>query len=210
MRSFIKSLFGRSDDNPTRLSHPSALGKGDIVKVANHFGLPEDLRNQEMRVVAIYTTQFEHEFYTGFSLESAVSQEISLTVTNDAGRESLVFSKAVTPEQVGLAFDLDEFAQIFDGDQMVTLTTQNIDAVPGWLGNTYHQVVKEERGYYYARDFRGSAPPTEEGEGEPFDGYELNAGEFGIEIEVYETGETDVALVYRCPLTMIEDLFPSV
>ena len=104
MRSFFKGLFGgggSDESSPRDLEHPRALAAGDIVKMSNHFGLPNALRDQEFRVLDVFTNQFEYEFETGFTLEGIARERVSLTIERTGAEEKLVFSRVISPETVG-------------------------------------------------------------------------------------------------------------
>ncbi|MDA0789175.1 MAG: hypothetical protein O2780_06915 [Proteobacteria bacterium] len=218
MSSFLKGLWSRTRKAPEvrHLDHPRSLQAGDLLKVSDSYGLPSQLRDQTFKVVAITTQQFEHEFSTTFTLQSAADDRVDLTIEEDGGRETAAFTFSIKRDLVEQLFDLDEFGSIFDDESATSLRLRQTDAlaelgVEGLVADAYHQISSGERGYYYQKDYRGSAPPTYEGVGEPFDYYCLiSDGEtHGIEIEVYEGGETDVCLTLYRDIADISELWPA-
>ena len=209
--SFLKGLWKRKKTGPRALEHPRDLVEGDLVQLANHYGLPEQLRDKMFKVIGICTYQFEHGNDTSFSLESTDNERINLTIESDAGRETAAFSFTVDRSTVEELFDLDEFAQIFEGEDALSLTLKSDAGLDGWVAAGYHQETKGEKGYFYDKDYRDSAPPVEEGTGEPFEYYFLLSDDEtkGVEIEVFNGGETEVSLVFYCDLEMIKDLWPA-
>ena len=209
--SFLKGLWKRKKAGPRVLEHARDLMKGDLVQLANHYGLPEQLRDRMFKVIGICTYQFEHGNDTCFSLETTDNRQINLTIESDAGREMAAFSCAVDRRTVEELFDPDEFAQIFDSDDSVSLTLKNDAGMDGWVAPSYHQETKGEKGYFYDKDYRDSAPPIEEGAGESFEYYFLLSDDEtrGVEIEVFSGGETEVSLVFYCDIEMIKDLWPA-
>ncbi len=213
MKSFIKGLWSRTKSEPEarELNHPSHLQVGDMVHLSDSFGLPRRLRDQPFKVIGLVTYQFEHQFSTSFALEGRNQDHIDLTIEKDGGREIAAFSLSVDRTQVEELFDLDAFALIFDGEDPAELSPQGTLDMEGWLADSYNQQSQGERGYYYEKDYRSSRPPEHEGEGEPFDYFLLVSpdGERGIEIEVYEGGETEVSLTLYRPLDDIKELWPA-
>ncbi|MDG2072004.1 MAG: hypothetical protein P8J55_09840 [Pseudomonadales bacterium] len=212
MSSFIKGLWSRTKKDPEvrQLDHPRDLMTGDIVQLSDSFGLPEQLRNQAFKVVGISTWQFEHNFSTSFALQSQNDDSVDLTIEEEAGRETAVFSFAISRDVVEQLFDLDEFGSIFD-EETTILTLQGAAGMDGLVAQQYHQISSGERGFYYENDYRDSCPPEYEGSGEPLDYYCLidNEEAFAVEVEVYEGGETDVALTVYRDLDVIKELWPA-
>lgn len=212
MSSFIKGLWSRTKKDPEvrQLDHPRDLMTGDIVQLSDSFGLPEQLRNQAFKVVGISTWQFEHSFSTCFGLQSQNDDSVDLTIEEEAGRETAAFSFAISRDVVEQLFDLDEFGAIFEEDT-TSLTLQDVAGMDGLVAQQYHQISSGERGFYYDDDYRNSRPPEHEGSGEPLDYYCLidNEEAFAVEVEVYEGGETDVALTVYRDLDVIKELWPA-
>ncbi|MFP6806086.1 MAG: hypothetical protein VB957_02705 [Pseudomonadales bacterium] len=213
MSSFFKGLWSRTKKAPELrvLSHPRELEPEDMIQMANHFGLPEALRDQSFKVIGISTYQFEHGNSPCFTLEGTSDKRINLTIESDAGRETAAFSLGIKRNIVEEMFDLDEFSEIFDGDGGASLTLVNDAGMSAWVGGRYFQQANGERGYYYEKDFRGSVPPEHEDEGEPFEYYLLVSDDesHGVEIEVFAGGETEVSLVIYVDLEMISGLWPA-
>ena len=217
MSSFFKGLWSRTKKDPELrvLNHPRDLEPEDMVQMANHFGLPEALRDQAFKVIGIATYQFEHGNSPCFTLEGTSDKQINLTIESDGGRETAAFSLAVKRNVVEKLFDMDEFSRVFDGesdgDGAATLTLVDDAGMSAWVGKRYFQQAKGERGYYYEKDFRGSAPPEHEGEGEPFEYYLLVSDDesHGVEIEVFAGGETEVSLVIYVDMALIGGLWPA-
>ncbi len=214
MKSFVKGLWSRSKKEPgaRQLDHASDLMVGDLIKMSDSFGLPEELRNQSFKVVAVSTYQFKHHFNACFSLEGERSETVDLMIEEEGGRYEAVFSMQITRDVVEQLFDMDEFGMIFEGEELATLHRLNEpDEISNWTSDVYHQESAAERGYYYEADYRGKKPPEEEGEGEPFEYYSLysNDESCAVEIEVWEDGDTDVVLSIFRPLDDIKELWPG-
>ena len=213
MKSFVKGIWSRTRKSPeTRaLNHPEDLLIGDMIQLSDSFGLPPRLRNQTFKVIGLSTYQFEHQYETSFTLESVGDKKLSFSIESDAGRDTAVFSQSISRRTVEELFDIDEIAEVFDSPDAVTLNTLNDAKIGGWATAKYFQQVKGEKGYYYENDYRSSGPPVHEGEGEEFEYYLLVDGDdsYGVEIEVYAGGETEVSLTRYLDMEMIGGLWPA-
>lgn len=213
MKSFVKALWSRTKREPESrvLSHPRDLEQGDLIQLSDSFGLPPRLRDQIFKVLGVVTYQFEHEFSSCFNLEGRNNDLIDLTVEEEGGRAIALFSLAIDRSLVEQLFDMDEFAEIFNPDVNAQVKpVETLDFGP-WLGESYRQASCAESAYYYAMDCRAEGPSEYEGDGEPFEFYSLRSADdqHGIEIEVYASGETDVALTLYRPLDDIKELWPA-
>lgn len=214
MKSFVKALWSRTKKDPDsrQLDHPSDLLEGDLVTITDSYALPAQLRAGSFKVVAVATYQYEHEFDTEFSLEGQDDDRVSLLIEKEDGRERAAFSLSIDRDVVEQLFDPDQFSEIFDEDvQTVLQLQQESKELAGWTAPVYRQQACAETGYYYQQDYRGSEPPDEEGEGEPFEYYTLvsDDGDYAVEIEVWEGGETDVVLTIYRPISDIKELWPG-
>ena len=213
MKSLIKSICSRTkkESEVRGLDHPRNLQVGDLLQMSDSYGLPEYLRAQVFKVVGLGTCQFQHSFSTTFNLRGENDDGIELTIEEDSGRDRAAFSFAAGEALVEKIFDLGEFSKIFEstGTKLLAKDTSILD---GFIAEEYTQTVIAERGYYYeGQDFRGSKPPSLEGEGEPFDYFSLESkqGNHAVEIEVYEGGETEVYMTLYRDTTDIKELWPA-
>lgn len=214
MKSFVKALWSRTKKDPEsrQLDHPRDLLEGDLVNITDSYALPAQLRGGSFKVVAVATYQFEYEFETNFSLEGQDDCRLDLLIEKEDGRERAALSLSISRDVVEQLFDVDQFAEIFDEElQTVLELQQEPEELAGWTAPTYRQQSCAERGYYYQQDYRGSTPPDEEGEGEPFEYYSMvsDDGNYAVEIEVWDGGETDVVLTIYRPLSDIKELWPG-
>ena len=217
MKSFFKGVWSRTKRKPALrdLNHPQDLMLGDMIQLSDSYALPPRLRDQAFRVIGIATYQFEHEFSTCFSLQGQNQDEIDLVINNTAGRGRATFSLGISPKEVAQIFNLDQFALIFDSEETLELVPRHDAAqthsIKPWLAGRYHLNSRSERGFYYDKDCRGDGPSDYQGAGEAFEFYGLvsDDGKTGIEIEVYQGGETEVSLILKRPVTDIVELWPA-
>jgi hypothetical protein len=214
VKSFIKGVWSRTKKEPgaRRLEHPRDLLAGDIIQITDSYALPPMLQNQSLRVVSVSTYQFEYEFSTSFSLEGQGDEKMDLIVEEEDGRENLAFTLKVSRDTVEELFDMDQFSDLFEGEDPALLDRQSDpEDLNGWTAPLYRQGSQAERGFYYTRDYRSTRPPDEEGEGEPFDYFSATSDDGGhaIEIEVWTGGETDVFVTIYRPISDIKELWPG-
>ena len=213
MKSFVKGLFGsRKEGSERRLTHPRELEVGDMIRMNDSYALPPQIRDKLFRVVSVSTYQFERSFDTSFSLESDADDHIDVMIEKEDGRERLCISMTIDRDDVEAIFDLDAFAGIFDNEDPVRLSPRSEDGFEGWLGPVYDQQAQGATGYYHdGEDYRDKRPSRYEDDSQPFEYFELRSSDeaYGVDIEVWEDGETDVALSIYRPVEDIRELWPG-
>ncbi|QOL26925.1 hypothetical protein LP316_06430 [Thalassotalea sp. LPB0316] len=209
--SFFKKLF--SDDKPARqLTQVDQLQIKDIIVLSDSFALPEQLRKQQLEVIEINSYEFEHHTNTEWVLMGTSGEKIYLTLDVDDSKY-IKFSYEIERDDVARVFDLDQFALIFD-EAPCELTTVEKDPTLGrWLDEHYHRQAFAQIGYFHRKDHRSQALSSYEGKdaGEQFEQYSLyNDDESkGVDIEVWQDGDTDVFLTLFRPVSDIKDMFPG-
>lgn len=209
--NFFKKMFG--EKAPERKpSSVEELLKGDMLVLTDSFALPEKLRNNTYQVSQINSYEYEHNTQTEWVLLGSHNEEIYLSLEVD-DKTYLKFSLKIEHDDIATLFDLDEFSGIFD-ESPAKLTTHNKnDKTQGWASNCYHQHLFAKVGYFHRKDHRSTTLSSEEGKdaGEQFELYTLydENEDFGIDVEVWSDGDTDVFLTLFRPLTDIVDMYPG-
>ena len=207
----FKSLFGSKPPAARTLEHARDLQTGDMIQLDDSFSLPKDLRGVMFTVDGISTCEYEHSRQAVFTLQGENGETRYLSIENDSGTEQLAFSRPITREQVGQLFDLDQFAEVFGEGNGTRLQRQQAPAdLADWSDDAYVEEEDAEPAYLHENsDYRQSAPPANSGESYQAYWLENDQGTHAIEIEVYESGETDVSLVRLEPLHRIRELWPA-
>jgi hypothetical protein len=206
--------FFKSKKQPERqLNHVSELKKGDMFTVIDSFAYPSWLKGETLRVIDIQTYQYQHSSDTEFVLESNSGQVVFLQIEQDDGEQWANFSIKIQRDDVAEIFGLDEFSRIFDEESLTTIKVQNTpERFMQFLANSYQQSESPYVCYFHNKDFRGQSLPRYEQEGgEPCEVICLvspDAGH-GLNIEIWEGGDTEVSLTLTRPITDIVDLFPG-
>jgi hypothetical protein len=210
--SFLKRLFNKKEDE-RQVNSAEELKIKDIIVLTDSFALPESLRTQQFQVSAINCYEFESKTETEWVLQGENNLELYLTIEND-DKTYLKFALKIQHEDINSLFDLDEFATIFDEPGQAFLERKSDSSLTsGWSSSQYQQRVFAKVGYFHRKDNRTESLSAYEGNeaGEQFELYSLLDEEQsrGIDIEVWQDGETDLFITLYRPTSDIIDIFPG-
>ncbi len=211
--SFFNKIFNKNKQEQRKLTQVNQLLVGDIIVLTDSFALPEALRGQEFQVSAINTYEYEHHNQLEWVLKGNNNLELFLSLEADDTTE-LKFSIKIEREDVESLFDLDDFSEIFDEPGQAFLNKQqDSDLTMGWSDEEYQQNTFAKVGYFHRKDHRSENLSAYQGKdsGEQFELYALfNSDQSkGIDIEVWQDGDTDVCLTLFRPLTDVVDMYPA-
>tara|TARA_R110001583_G_scaffold12280_12_gene54693 strand:+ start:14223 stop:14867 length:645 start_codon:yes stop_codon:yes gene_type:complete len=212
--SFFKNVFNKKNKPEQRkLTQVNQLLVGDIIVLTDSFALPETLRNQQLQVTAVNSYEYEQSIQSEWTLQGNNALLLFLSLDVDDATE-LKFGLKIAPEDVETLFDLDRFSEVFDepGEAFLERKTDN-NLTTSWSSEQYQQSTFAKVGYFHRKDHRSENISTYEGKdsGEQFELYALyNEDQSkGIDIEVWQDGDTDVFLTLFRPLTDIIDMYPA-
>jgi hypothetical protein len=138
---------------------------------------------------------------------------VFLQIEKDDGEEFAHFSIKIQRNDVDDIFTLDEFARIFDEEQLTQIETRAKPAeFQNFLANSYQQDEAPYVCYFYNTDYRGKSLPRYQDEsGEVCEVIALTSPDekHSINIEIWDGGETEVSLTLTRPISDIVDLFPG-
>ncbi|MGB0920299.1 MAG: hypothetical protein ACPG06_04665 [Alphaproteobacteria bacterium] len=203
-------LTGKSSGGQERppLTHIRDLQIGDILELG--YVAPAGLSNERLRVTEIETYEYAEGLLTTFEVVNAAGDHFTVASASDEGRDVMAVSRTLPRKEVETLLDMEAFGQIFaEGAGTPVKVLAHPPHYEGWLPDTYVEEVDAVVGYYHAGDYRKRQLP--ENGGEKFDGYELKSPDenFGLEVEVYLDGETEVSIVVFIPASHIEGLWAS-
>lgn len=212
--SIMFSRLFKKKEAQRQLSHPKDLQLNDMVQLQDSFILPQELKGQTLKVVDINTYQYQYSTETEFVLRGESRTPIFLVVENEDGEEWANFSVKIERGDVEHLFSLEQFADIFDSEDMTELArNEEIDAsLQQWTSEHYSQEGEPSVGYFHEKDYRDKELSNyEEDGGEPLESISLSDddGKFFINIEIWENGDTDVSLTVCRPLSDIVELYPA-
>ena len=208
--SFLKNLFNK-EPQQRKITNVNQLKTNDIIALTDSFALPEMLRGQQFQVTAVNSYEYEHATETEWVLKGNSNAELYLALDVD-DEVYLKFAIKIAHIDVETLFDLDEFATIFDEPGHAKLHKQtDTELTSGWTDEQYHQTKFCQVGYFHRKDHRSEnlSPYQGKDSGEQFELYQLlNMDEsHGVELEVWQDGDTDVFLTFYRPTTDIVDMF---
>ncbi|OUR99190.1 hypothetical protein A9Q81_11475 [Gammaproteobacteria bacterium 42_54_T18] len=202
MKSLFKSIFRSGElKSEEGLSHISGLKIGDMIELDNDFSLPSMLRGNTFQVVLRALYEYEEAEEIEWVLKGDDGTTVFLSYDSDDGDEIVTFGLKLTPADVENIFNLEEFSAVFDDEYSAVLTDVSaVENYSAWLGAKYLRTEYAEPGYYHKSGELS-------GQGEPFDHFELvsDCGNFGLNIEVWDGGETDVSISMSRPLNIIKN-----
>lgn len=210
--SFFKNIFKKPTPE-RKLNNVKDLALGDIIVMSDSFGLPTALRAQEFQVSAVNSYEFENKNQIEWVLQGSNNVEFYLTLDVD-DKTYLKFSLKILHQDVETLFDLEQFSEIFDEPGQAQLTrSADSDNTSGWSSEIYQQSSFAQVGYFHRKDYRKDALSAYEGKdsGEQFELYSLynEDQDKGMDVEVWQDGDTEVFLTLFKPTTDIVDMYPG-
>lgn len=211
MLSFLKKLFGgeaAQQQKLRRLSHPSDLREGDIIK----FGyLPQpELSNTEFEVSKINTYIYGDLCYPELILKDRAGNLLYMMVEEEDGEESLGIAKKIPKSLVEELFDQAELDEVLKRGAKGQITLRKIPAeFKDWLVKSYKEADDNVAGAFVKGDARYLSD-YELKQQEKFVSYVLidATDEFALEIEVYTTNEMEICATLYHDIEAIEEMWP--
>ena len=210
--SFLNKIFKKEKAQRT-ITQAKDLNVNDIIVLTDSFALPENLRAQQFQVTAVNSYEFEHKTQTEWVLSGNNNIDLYLSLDID-DKTYLKLAQKIEHQDVETLFDLDEFSTIFDepGNAVLSRLADN-NNTSGWSSEQYQQRVFSQIGYFHRKDHRQEKLSQYEGKeaGEQLEFYQLlNQNEdCGIELEVWQDGDTDIFMTMYRPTTDIVDMYPG-
>lgn len=212
LKKLLRAKFGKDDaDKPRALDSLADLAAGDLLAFKHRLALPSDIQGQTFEVSAVATYEYEDGLYPQFTLDGAETDRIYLSFkAGDPSEISL--SRPVPRRDVLKLFDEAAFSALWEDDYADLPVAKPLDTYAGWLADDYAQVKKWVEGYYYDRDRRGettSKYADDDGEELRYHECEDATGRFGITVEVWADGDTDVTLDVNVTPDVVESMLPG-
>jgi hypothetical protein len=210
--SFFKNIFKKPTPE-RKLNKVKELTLGDIIVLSDSFGLPAALRAQEFQVTAVNSYEFENKTQAEWVLQGGDNTELYLTLDVD-DKTYLKFSLKILHQDVETLFDLEQFAEVFDEPGQAQLERiADSSNTSGWSSEIYRQSIYAQVGYFHRKDYRKDELSAYQGKdsGEQFELYSLfdEDQDKGVDIEVWQDGDTEVFLTLFKPTTDIVDMYPG-
>lgn len=211
--NFFKKLFNKDSQPQRQLQQPEQLQEHDIIEFSDSFALPNVLRGQQLQVTAINSHEFEHRIITEWALKGHSEQNFYLTLEQGA-QPYLKIVMRLEEADIDVLFNHDELAEIFDepGNAIVHRLSQSPNS-ENWTCEQYNQHIFAQMGYFHRQDHRNSEPSKYQGSdaGEAFELYALRGidDQFGLDLQVWSDGDTDIFVSLYRPITDIKEFYPG-
>ena len=211
LKKLLRSKFGRAGETPRALDTPADLREGDLLTFKHRLALPPEVQGQTFEVSGVGAYQYADGVYPQLTLDGAGVGRVYLGF-KAADASELCLSKSAPRGDVLRIFDEAAFAALWDEEFAELTVATKPTAYDGWLADRYSQVRKWAEGYYYDRDCRGEELSSRQDD----DSEELRChecedatGRFGVSVEVWGDGDTEVSLDVRCPADVIDSMWPG-
>lgn len=202
--SLIKSF--KKQEIPVELTSPEQLSKGDMLRFADGFAIPEELRGETFLVQKVATYFYGDTGSPQFVIKSGDRKPLYLSIEDFDGEELIVISKKLKNKEVESLFSWDQLRTAMKDENSRNITT-NQDTSNHWLANNYSRRVFGAKGHYFEKDIRHSdgVPPG----GEAFQYFEYYTADENksLEIEVWDGDEVEVCLGLVRPMTDVVELW---
>ena len=214
LRKLWRARFGAGDDSaaaPRQLERPEELRAGDLLTFKHRLTLPPPLQGQTFEVSDVGTYQYDDGMHLQFTLDGAEGVRIFLSLPARGATELCLSCEAPRSDVLTL-FDESAFAALWDEGLTSLKLAERLPAYEGWLAERYDQVVNFGEAYFFERDRRGerlSDRMDDDAEALRYHECEDASGRFGVTVEVWADGETDVSLDVNVPLDVLESMWPG-
>ncbi len=213
--SFFKNLFGQwgsggeNASQTRRLSHPRDLRAGDIIKF--RYLSQSDVSGKEFEISQINTYIYGDLCYPELVLKDRSGHIIYMMVEEEDGEEYLALSKKVEKAKINDLIAPNDMTaiQAKGNGTSVTIATKP-EGYKEWLVDHYRETDDHVRGAFVKGDVR-YLTEEEINKQERFSSHVLEDadGEYALEVEVYETGETELSVTVYHDIQEIEEMWPG-
>ena len=212
LRKLFRARFGdKSADTGRRLAGATDLRQGDLLTFKHRLALPPSVQGETFEVAKVGSYEYEDGLYPQLALDGAEAGRIYLSFKADDATE-LCLARDLPRKDVLKMFGEEAFATLWDEDFVDLAVAEPLDAYDGWLADGYAQTKKWAEGYFYDRDCRGedlSQYQDDDSEELRYHECEDASGRFGLTVEVWGDGDTEVSLEVNCPPDVIESMWPG-
>ncbi len=207
-KKLANAFFSKEKEVERKLSTVADLLVGDIVTFKQRSELPHFLQGVDAEVTALGCYEYHDENEREVTLKTVQGDVFFLSLINDDGECYLSFSKKLSDANVAALFEENLFSDIFEEEvfsKNLCLQTEPEGKLAGWFDDNYNQTVKAIQGFYHPN----SGTPS--GKGQEFLSHycEAKNDDYGLQIEIWEDGKTDVFALCCCSEDVIQDLWPA-
>ncbi len=211
LKKLFRARFGRAAEPGRTLAGPADLRVGDLLTFKHRLSLPPEVQGQTFEVSRVGTYQYEDGLHPQLTLDGAEAGRVYLSFKASDAAE-ICLSKTTPRKHVLRLFAEDAFGALWEEDFADLEVVEKLEDYEGWLADSYSQVKKWAEGYFYDRDCRGEdLSRFQDDDSEELRCHECEdaTGAYGVAVEVWGDGETEVSLEVNCPADVIESMWPG-
>ena len=209
----LRRLFGRGGDEPPppQIENAWDLKAGDFLKMA--LAAPEGLSAAEMQVTAVHALDFGGPTKTRRVLDLEGGGAGPTQLWRDE-RDRVAVARTLERGHVERLFDLAVFATLFDAEATANVVLERREEpgeLSGWTAPLYRQEGAEQAWYHPQDPATASIDDHVTGDAEGIDHYRLVSDDrrHAIEVQVFDSGRTDVLAVALLTAGSVEELWPA-
>ena len=205
----IRSLFRsfQKQQPAEEFTSPAQLSQGDMLRFADSFAIPEELRGASFQVQKVTTYFYGDTASPQFIIKSGDRKPLYLSIEDFDGEELIVVSRKLKSKEVESLFGWDQLRTAMKNEDSRELAVKNNDHTDSWLAESYSRRVFGAKGHYFERDLRHSGAVPSGGESFNYFEYYTAEENKSLEIEVWDGDEIEVCLGLVRPMTDIDELW---
>lgn len=213
LKKLFRARFGDRSTAPggRELTSVVDLQPGDLLTFKHRQALPANIQGETFEVSSVAAYEYADGLHPQLTLEGATVGRIYLSF-KDGDAAELSLSRDLPRQDVLRLFPEDAFAALWEEDFAELTVAEPLEDYAGWLGERYAQTKKSAEGYFHDSDCRGKQlSQYQDDDADELRVHECEdaGGRFGLTVEVWGDGTTDVALDVHCPGDVIESMWPG-
>lgn len=213
LKKLFRARFGdRSAPAGRQLAGVADLQLGDLLTFKHRLALPPSIQGETFEVARIGAYEYEDGLHPQLALEGTAAGRIYLGYKDGDSNGELCLSRDLPRKDVLRLFGEEAFGALWEEDFAELAVAEALADYDGWLGERYAQTRKDAEGYFHDRDCRGKRiSQFADDDADELRVYECEDadGRFGLTVEVWGDGTTDVSLDVHCPADVIESMWPG-
>lgn len=208
----LRSLRGDSARAAHRqVRHLGDVLPGDLISFKPRRSLPAPLQGETFEVPQITTCQYEGAVEWQLELIDTNRQRWYLSFERDAPEGALCLSKPISRHDVRELFGEAEFGLLWEPGYSELVVQAQPAELAGWLAQRYIQTANFSEGYLFTEKISGPLSNQEDDGSEPFRYHECEGDDdtYGLSVEVWADGDTDIALELTVPADVVDRIWPA-
>ena len=207
LRAILRSRFG-SKKSARTVATAGDLRSGDLISFKHRLALPSDVQGKTFEVESIAAYEYEDGVYPQLTLAGETGDRLFL-LFRDKDPRKLTLARMVPKRDVVRLFGENEFSTLWDEGFADLDRVEKMPEYGGWTALRYSQTRNSAEGYFHDKDCR--TVQIGDDEGEEFRAHECEdpSGRFGLCVEVYGDGTTEVTAEVFVDADVIDAMWPG-